>query len=535
MNLIDLGIKSVIVGTLGWMAVSALRRSSASTRHTLLFLAIGGVCLLPIVSALLPSWHMPFYTISEHTVSTPTVAPNSVAVTTTMQAAPKAPSTGFSVTEILAALWTAGAALLGIRLGIRLYRLAKTEREFEMNSDPRLQELVSNQCRLSRRHVLLLQGPAGEPPMTWGQSRPVLVLPEDAYGWPDDRLTSVVMHELAHIERSDWLISLFAEATCAINWFNPFVWVMKRQMEIESETAADDRVLSQGVSAVQYASHLVDVTRQLCLERSSTHVALAMARPGKLDTRIRAILEGKRSRRNLRGSITLVLAATISGIAALVATAAPTVVRHSSGGAVPKLTSDLLHRGPQKVLENSGDIQPIEFESDKMLENSADDAESFVGDIPPVGQVEHNRAPSAKRASHSYKKVVPAPTPKVPAPAAKDRTSITISGDDPEIHVDLSEIAEELKKAGAEVEHSKAESMREISAANREAMEGLAKAHFPNKKFAETIARITKASAQMALNSVQGLSKTQLDAAAKSLKSLSHPSPPTFETLAPLS
>ena len=65
---------------------------------------------------------------------------------------------------------------------------------------------------LQTRHPALL--------VTWGTLSPVILLPEGAAGWPEDRVRLVLAHELAHLARRDWLIQLAAEIVCAINWFN---------------------------------------------------------------------------------------------------------------------------------------------------------------------------------------------------------------------------------------------------------------------------------------------------------------------------
>ena len=61
---------------------------------------------------------------------------------------------------------------------------------------------------------------------------PVVVLPQEAERWCDDRRLTVLLHELAHYRRGDALSQLASQLTCAFYWFNPLVWLAARQLRI---------------------------------------------------------------------------------------------------------------------------------------------------------------------------------------------------------------------------------------------------------------------------------------------------------------
>ena len=62
--------------------------------------------------------------------------------------------------------------------------------------------------------LVLVRAGADVPPRgllaTWGIVRPAILLPEGAETWTEDRVHAVLHHELAHIVRGDWLITLAA-------------------------------------------------------------------------------------------------------------------------------------------------------------------------------------------------------------------------------------------------------------------------------------------------------------------------------------
>src|SRR4051794_30108067 len=109
--------------------------------------------------------------------------------------------------------------------------------------------------------------------MTWGVLRPVVLLPADAIGWSEERLTMALLHELAHVKRWDCLTQLVARATCAVYWFNPLSWLALARIRREQEQASDDLALGCGLERHSYADHLLAIVTQRASGGPSTAVA----------------------------------------------------------------------------------------------------------------------------------------------------------------------------------------------------------------------------------------------------------------------
>ena len=52
--------------------------------------------------------------------------------------------------------------------------------------------------------------------MTFGTTRPVIVLPLDARAWSEAELRRALMHEIEHIQRGDWLMQIVARTVSAL-------------------------------------------------------------------------------------------------------------------------------------------------------------------------------------------------------------------------------------------------------------------------------------------------------------------------------
>ena len=163
--------------------------------------------------------------------------------------------------------------------------------------------------------------------------------PPDAPPPWDWRRPIVLLHELAHVRRRDWLSHRFADLVCALYWFHPLVWLTARRLRAEGEIACDDLVLTSGIAAPDYARHLLDVARTLRPISDVPQAAIAMARTARIEGRLIMILDATRSRRALTRRA-LLLALGLSA-AALV----PLAVLHPSarGQAAPPATVSPRH------------------------------------------------------------------------------------------------------------------------------------------------------------------------------------------------
>jgi len=95
---------------------------------------------------------------------------------------------------------------------------------------------------------------------------------------------------MAHVRRHDWALQIMAHVVRAAYWFDPLVWLAARRLRAEAEAACDDLVLGAGLSAPDYARHLLDVALGARRSRAACWGAVAMAQSAKVEGRLRAVL-----------------------------------------------------------------------------------------------------------------------------------------------------------------------------------------------------------------------------------------------------
>ena len=83
----------------------------------------------------------------------------------------------------------------------------------------------------------------------------------------------VLLHECMHVRACHSADMVVMSLVCALQWFNPIVWVMRSEIRMMHEYEADEAVLKQGIDAVQYQLLLVGDHRFL-LASSFNHSKL---------------------------------------------------------------------------------------------------------------------------------------------------------------------------------------------------------------------------------------------------------------------
>ncbi|MEL7448239.1 MAG: M56 family metallopeptidase [Pseudomonadota bacterium] len=284
-----------------------LRGASPAARHAVVVAGLLAALLLPLMMAVLPVWEVlparevaPPVTFEAERLSAPlsTEARDLAPPSTGMAgAAPShtAATSGQPLVHLPAAVWLTGTAALLALLAGRVLAMRRQVRRARSLCDARWQQRLTDACHAQdiQKPVRLLLRKQGAMPATWGVLRPAILLPADCMRWPDARCRDVLHHELAHVARGDVATRLLAHVVCALYWFHPLAWVLKRRMLIESELAADDRAMAQAAAPTHYANHLLQTAADCS---GVAGLAPVMANPSQLETRIMAILATDRNR-----------------------------------------------------------------------------------------------------------------------------------------------------------------------------------------------------------------------------------------------
>ncbi|TKC05724.1 peptidase M56 [Pedobacter polaris] len=153
-------------------------------------------------------------------------------------------------------------------------------------------------------------------PLVIGFFKPVVLFPFSLATQLDAKqVEAILIHELSHIRRNDYLINLVKTFIETLLFFNPFVWLTTKFIHIEREHACDDLVINATGTPLTYAHALL----KLELLKDKQSPALSLAATGKnqhLYQRIKRITDMKTNYINVKQQF-FILTLAIATVASL--------------------------------------------------------------------------------------------------------------------------------------------------------------------------------------------------------------------------
>lgn len=197
----------------------------------------------------------------------------------------------------LAPVWMAGVVLFQLRCLASWIAAGRLRRRGVCAvSETWVERLDGLRARLRMaRPVALLESCFLEVPVVIGHLRPAILMPVGLLtGLPAAQIESILLHELAHIRRADYLVNLMQTFLEGLLFYHPAVWWISSVIRAEREHCCDDVAVIASGDAHEYASALAALAES---RWAGSEAALA-ANGGNLVRRIRRVLaqpEGPRA------------------------------------------------------------------------------------------------------------------------------------------------------------------------------------------------------------------------------------------------
>lgn len=305
-----LAFKTGILLVMAMGIIAAMSRRGALARYVFLRMTVAATIALPLVDILVLFWNR---AVPDRVVSFVPINAAISKIGVLSEFSPVSESNFLTYfVGVLFLVWVGGLVWLMFRMAVGIYFTSRTIR------NARDFERVTLRTGISER-VKVLVSARLTIPFAWGFRRPIIVLPEKARAWSDEKLRLVLSHEYTHIIRHDQLWIVLSGIVCALYWFNPLAWIIRNKMIIEAEKACDDAVIANGANPENYSGYLIEIIKDIGRPGIAAPVAVQMAKYNQMEGRIMSILNGKVrktiiSRKTLFG-LTVLMAVIVIGLA----------------------------------------------------------------------------------------------------------------------------------------------------------------------------------------------------------------------------
>ena len=287
------------IAVLTWGVLRVFAKANASTRYAAWLVALLALLMLPLVTsfshvlvrpgaaahstiARRPSFQSEAVTHGVLPLSGTTHRADAGAP---LAATPAASRISITLPELAAtvtfAVWVLGALALLTRLSAALVHLERLKREsMPLGVERRDALLTWQEASKGARDVRICVCDDIDVPVAVGLFDAMILLPSHLVSALDPQdLDRILVHELAHLLRADDWTNGLQRLASALLFFNPAMWFIAHQLDIEREVACDDRVLELTGAVRPYA---------LCLTKMAEMTALPhrpLAAPGVFMTR----------------------------------------------------------------------------------------------------------------------------------------------------------------------------------------------------------------------------------------------------------
>jgi beta-lactamase regulating signal transducer with metallopeptidase domain len=144
-----------------------------------------------------------------------------------------------SIWNVLSFIVVAGMLLMLIRLLIQLFSFRRMMRKAKLISGDDINLYQVNESII---------------PFSFGNA--VFI---NRHLHTEKELEEIIRHEFVHVKQRHSIDIIWCEILCLLNWYNPFVWLIRKSIRQNLEFVADNKVLENGLNKKQYQYLLLKV------------------------------------------------------------------------------------------------------------------------------------------------------------------------------------------------------------------------------------------------------------------------------------
>lgn len=160
---------------------------------------------------------------------------------------------GINIYQMFGLIWMAGAFFFLIKLTIRYIKLKKMLDRIPVKKDERAESVLTTVLKDKEKRPEIMKTSAVQIPCCVGVFHKRILLPVKEYS--DEELHYILLHEYTHLKNNDVLTKLLINSICAVYWWNPLVYLLRKDMQQSLEIRCDGLV-SKKMDSISRSNYL---------------------------------------------------------------------------------------------------------------------------------------------------------------------------------------------------------------------------------------------------------------------------------------
>ena len=160
---------------------------------------------------------------------------------------------GINIYQMFGLIWMAGVLFFFIKLTIRYIKLTKMLDRIPVKKDERAESVLTTVLKDKEKRPEIMKTSAVQIPCCVGVFHKRILLPVKEYS--DEELHYILLHEYTHLKNNDVLTKLLINSICAVYWWNPLVYLLRKDMQQSLEIRCDGQV-SKKMDSISRSNYL---------------------------------------------------------------------------------------------------------------------------------------------------------------------------------------------------------------------------------------------------------------------------------------
>jgi beta-lactamase regulating signal transducer with metallopeptidase domain len=150
---------------------------------------------------------------------------------------------------------------LMIKSAIQFYQLTALIKTSIFSESPKYTSFIDSLANTSKGKKLKIGiSPTIDTPISFGWVEPIILLPIALVNQLSVKeIESIILHEWAHILRNDYLINIITSLVQVILFFNPFSYLLNKEISLQREIACDNFVINASVEKLDYLNAIYKI------------------------------------------------------------------------------------------------------------------------------------------------------------------------------------------------------------------------------------------------------------------------------------